>query len=183
MEIVNTASDQVIGTTSLMVRVRKNANTLTTAERSRLLAAFATLNNRGMGRFADFRNVHTRPGTRRRTRTPGSLRGTGRTCWIWSGSCSESTRASLCPIGDSTSRRPTCSPGTSWASPIPAPAECLFSATNPLQFWATDGVIGIVRRPRFNTQTQRATSLQGPVITEPETFQLGLGDQSTGPSL
>ena len=62
VQIVNTANNQAIGTTSLMVRVRKNANSLTTAERNRLLAAFATLNNAGMGRFADFRNVHSSAG-------------------------------------------------------------------------------------------------------------------------
>ena len=42
-----------------MVRVRKNANTLTTGERDRLVAAFAQLNNQGTGRFADFRDMHT----------------------------------------------------------------------------------------------------------------------------
>ena len=62
VQIVNSANNQAIGTASLMVRVRKNANTLSTAERNRLLAAFATLNNAGMGRFADFRNVHSSAG-------------------------------------------------------------------------------------------------------------------------
>jgi hypothetical protein len=42
-----------------MVRIRKNANTLTPGERDRFIAAFAQLNNQGLGRFADFRDMHT----------------------------------------------------------------------------------------------------------------------------
>ena len=41
-----------------MVRVRKNANRLTTAERDRFLRALATLNGSGIGRFTEFRDMH-----------------------------------------------------------------------------------------------------------------------------
>src|SRR6185436_4610722 len=47
----------VVGSVQVMVRVRKNANTLTNGERDRLVAAFAQLNNQGTGRFADFRDM------------------------------------------------------------------------------------------------------------------------------
>ena len=179
VEIVDTASNQAIGTTSLMVRVRKNANTLTTAERDRLLAAFATLNDRGMGRFADFRNVHTSAGD------PEAHQNAGFPPWH---------RAFLLDLERELQRIDASVALPYWRFDQPAPnlftrdfmgvadpstGRVLFSAANPLQFWATDGVIGIVRRPRFNPQTQRATSLQGPVITEPETFRLGLS--ATGP--
>jgi tyrosinase len=43
-----------------------------------------------------------------------------------------------------------------------------FSQTNPMQFWATDGQIGIERRPGFNTQTEHAS-----VKTENQTLTLG----------
>ena len=46
-----------------MVRVRKDATTLTAAERDRFLSAFARFNDRGLGRFSDFRNVHTQAGS------------------------------------------------------------------------------------------------------------------------
>ena len=42
----------------VMVRVRKNANTLSTGERDRFVSAMAALNNRGLGRFTDFREMH-----------------------------------------------------------------------------------------------------------------------------
>ena len=48
----------LVGSVALMVRVRKNANDLTAGERSRVAAAFATLNNQGLGRFSDFREMH-----------------------------------------------------------------------------------------------------------------------------
>lgn len=42
----------------VMVRVRKNANDLSSGERDRFINALATLNNRGLGRFTDFREMH-----------------------------------------------------------------------------------------------------------------------------
>jgi tyrosinase len=179
VQIVNSANNQAIGTASLTVRVRKNANTLSTAERNRLLAAFATLNNAGMGRFADFRNVHSSAGD------PEAHQNAGFPPWH---------RAYLLDLERELQRIDPSVALPYWRFDEPAPnlftrdfmgvadvstGRVLFSATNPLQFWTTDGVIGIVRRPRFNTQTQQATSLLGPVLTEVETFQLGLTATST----
>src|SRR5436305_6157152 len=50
---------KLAGSLPIMVRIRKNANNLTPAERDRFVAAFAQLNNNGAGRFADFRDMHT----------------------------------------------------------------------------------------------------------------------------
>jgi tyrosinase len=47
-----------VGSVDLMVRIRKSAISLNTGERTRLINAFAQLNNQGMGRFADFRAAH-----------------------------------------------------------------------------------------------------------------------------
>ncbi|HEV7447711.1 MAG TPA: tyrosinase family protein, partial [Steroidobacteraceae bacterium] len=44
-----------------MVRIRKNATTLKPPEKARFIAAFATLNNQGFGRFTDFRDMHRDP--------------------------------------------------------------------------------------------------------------------------
>lgn len=56
--ICQDAASQPLGLLPLMVRIRKNANRLTSEERDRFIAAMAQLNNRGMGRFADFRSMH-----------------------------------------------------------------------------------------------------------------------------
>src|ERR1700688_1002228 len=52
------AGATVIASVPVMVRIRKNANQLTTAERDRFVGAFAKLNNQGQGRFKDFRDMH-----------------------------------------------------------------------------------------------------------------------------
>lgn len=58
VEVRAKASNQLLGTQDLMVRIRKDANTLATTERSRFLAALATLNGAGTGRYNDFRDMH-----------------------------------------------------------------------------------------------------------------------------
>ena len=63
----------LVGSLPVMVRIRKNANTLTTAERDRFVAAFAQLNNQGLGRFADFRNMHTNVSSPQAHGAPGFL--------------------------------------------------------------------------------------------------------------
>jgi tyrosinase len=58
IEVVETASGTQLSLTTLMVRIRKDANLLTPGERDRFISAFATLNNAGMGRFGVFRDMH-----------------------------------------------------------------------------------------------------------------------------
>jgi tyrosinase len=67
------AGTTLIGRTTLMVRVRKNANTLTAGERERFVAAFAQFNNQGAGRFVDFRNMHTNASSPQAHGFPGFL--------------------------------------------------------------------------------------------------------------
>ena len=55
-----------------------------------------------------------------------------------------------------------------------------FDATNPLFFWATDGVQGVDRDPRFNTVTSGAQGSPGfGMLTEASTLTLG-NDPNTG---
>jgi tyrosinase len=67
IEVVQTGgtvplSGPPLSTTSLMVRIRKNANKLTPAERNRFLSALASLNPTGTGVFSDFASIHTEAG-------------------------------------------------------------------------------------------------------------------------
>jgi tyrosinase len=153
-----------------MVRIRKNANTLTPGERDRLVAAFAQLNNQGLGRFADFRNMHTNVSSPQAHGAPGFL--------PWH-------RAYLL---DLERELQTIDPSVSlpyWRFDRPAPnlftrdfigvsnaiGTVQFSPTNPLQFWRTDGVPGINRRPlnNWNPNTQAGPG----VFTETQTLALG----------
>ena len=58
MKIEARAGATRVGSAEVMVRIRKNANTLTTDERDRFVSALAKLNNQGLGRFTDFRDMH-----------------------------------------------------------------------------------------------------------------------------
>ena len=63
----------LVGSVPVMVRIRKNANKLKPAERERFVAAFAKLNNKGLGRFVDFREMHTRLSSPQAHGPPGFL--------------------------------------------------------------------------------------------------------------
>jgi tyrosinase len=167
IEVVDTSTNQVLSTTPLMVRIRKNANALTPAERNRLRSALAMLNDRGMGRFADFRNVHTNAGS------PEAHGAAGFLPWH---------RAFLLDLERELQRIDASVALPYWRFDQPArnlftrqfmgvadaTGTLHFSADNPLQFWTTDGTVGIVRGPRFDTRTQPAD-----VIDEPATLALG----------
>lgn len=157
----------LVGSVQLMVRVRKNANTLTPGERDRFVAAFAQLNNQGAGRFADFRNMHTAAGDPEAHRAPGFL--------PWHRTYLLDLERELQAINPSVSL-------PYWRFDQPAPniftreflgvsdpnGTVQFSASNPLRFWVTDGVPGINRRPFFST----ASAPPG-LRTEAQTLALG----------
>jgi tyrosinase len=157
----------VIETVPVMVRVRKNANTLTAGERDRVVAAFAQLNNQGTGRFTDFRDMHTNVSSPQAHGAAGFL--------PWHRAYLLDLERELQAIDSSVSL-------PYWRFDAAAPSlftlEFLgvsdnlgtvrFSPTNPLQFWRTDGVQGINRRPFFSTAAAPPGLLN-------ETATLGLG--------
>jgi tyrosinase len=161
------SGEALLGKISLMVRVRKNANTLTTGERDRFISAFAQLNNRGSGRFIDFRNMHTEAGSPEAHGAPGFL--------PWHRMYLLDLERELQAIDPSVAL-------PYWRFDQPAPnifrpdflgssspsGTVQFSATNPLQFWVTDGVQGVARRPFFNTATASANG-----ISEAQTLAMG----------
>jgi tyrosinase len=157
----------LVGSVRLMVRVRKNANRLTPGERDRLVSAFAQLNNQGAGRFTDFRDMHTAVSSPQAHGAPGFL--------PWHRAYLLDLERELQAIDPSVSL-------PYWRFDQPAPnlftpeflgisdpiGTVQFSATNPLQFWKTDGVPGMNRRPFFST----AAAPPG-LRTEGQTLALG----------
>jgi tyrosinase len=160
----------LVGSVRLMVRIRKNAESLTTGERDRLVAAFAQLNDQGAGRFADFRNMHTFVSQPQAHGAPGFL--------PWHRAYLLDLERELQAIDRSVAlpywRFDAAAPnlftqdfiGTSGPN-----GAVQFSNTNPLQFWVTDGVQGITRSPRNNWNP--ATQPGPTVITEAQTLALG----------
>ena len=159
----------IVGSVQVMVRVRKNANRLSAAERDRFVSAFAQLNNQGAGRFVDFRDMHTSASSPQAHGAAGFL--------PWHRAYLLDLERELQAIDPSVSL-------PYWRFDQPAPnlftrdflgvADSLgtvqFSPSNPLQFWRTDGVQGINRRPFFNTSS-------APPGLRNEAQTLGLGSQ------
>ena len=161
----------LVGSVKVMVRVRKNANALTPGERDRFVAAFAQLNNQGLGRFKDFRDMHTAASDLQAHRAPGFL--------PWHRTYLLDLERELQAIDPSVAL-------PYWRFDQPAPnlftldfvgvsganGTVQFSNNNPLQFWTTDNVQGVNRRPlnNWNPATQPAPI----VITEAQTLALGV---------
>jgi tyrosinase len=157
----------LVGSITCTVRIRKNANTLTPGERDRFVAAFAQLNNQGAGPFTNFREMHTNVSSPQAHGAPGFL--------PWH-------RAYLLDLERELQRIDPSVALHYWrfdqASPNIFTRDFLgvsdnigtvqFSATNPLQFWVTDGVPGINRRPFFSTN-----SAPPGLRTEAQTIALG----------
>jgi tyrosinase len=161
------AGTTLVGSVQVMVRVRKNANALTAGERDRFITAFAQLNNQGLGRFVDFRNMHTNVSSPQAHGAPGFL--------PWHRAYLLDLERELQAIDPSVGL-------PYWRFDQPAPnifkreflgvsdpiGTVLFSSTNPLQFWRTDGIQGINRRPFFST-----SAAPPGLRTEAQTLALG----------
>lgn len=157
----------LVGSTTCTVRIRKNANTLTPGERDRFVAAFAQLNNRGAGPFTNFREMHTNVSSPQAHGAPGFL--------PWHRAYLLDLERELQAIDPSVAlhywRFDQASPNIftrDFLGVSDAIGTVEFSATNPLQFWVTDGVPGINRRPFFSTN-----SAPPGLRTEAQTIALG----------
>src|SRR5688500_9980166 len=140
----------LVGSVPCTVRIRKNANTLTAGERDRFVAAFAQLNNQGAGRFVAFRDMHTNVSSPQAHGAPGFL--------PWHRAYLLDLERELQAIDPSLALH-------YWRFDRAAPniftrdflgvsddlGSVQFSSNNPLNFWVTDGVQGITRRPFFST--------------------------------
>jgi tyrosinase len=157
----------LLGTTPCTVRIRKNANTLTAGERDRFVAAFAQLNNQGAGPFAAFRDMHTNVSSPQAHGAPGFL--------PWHRAYLLDLERELQAIDPSVAlhywRFDRASPNIftrDFLGVSDSVGTVAFSPNNPLQFWVTDGVQGITRRPFFST-----SSAPPGLRNEADTFALG----------
>jgi tyrosinase len=155
IEAVEANSGDVLSTKALMVRIRKNANNLTEDERDRFLEAFADLNGWGMGRFRDFRDMHTNASDLEAHRNHGFL--------PWHRAYLLDLERELQQIDPSVAL-------PYWRFDEPAPnlftrefigvpnndGILQFEPGHPLEFWETDGGTFITRTPLFDTETSSA---------------------------
>jgi tyrosinase len=170
----------VLGTKAVMVRIRKDANGLSPAERDRFTTALAKLNDQGAGVFKDFRAMH-----KDRAALDQAHGDAGFLCWH---------RAYLLDLERELQKIDGGVALPYWRFDKPAPkvftadflgqsdpsllAPVTFSATNLLRFWVTDNQPGVRRRSLFDVQTQSA-SFVGPtgvrlvVSSDAQTLLLG----------
>jgi tyrosinase len=165
---VSAAQDEATLTTKpVMVRIRKNANGLTAAERERFTTALAKLNDAGAGLFGDFRAMHRDDDALDQAHSnPGFL--------SWH-------RAYLLDLERELQKKDASVSLPYWRFDEPAPniftegflgrtvpgstGTVRFDATNLLQHWETDSQPGIVRRPLFNVATGTALNARDQAAT------------------
>ena len=165
LEVVRDSTTKVVASAPLMVRIRKDAEALTVAERGRFLRAMAKLNDRGAGAFRDFRNTHLNDTSDEAHGLDGFL--------PWHRAYLLDLERALQAIDPSVTlpywRFDRPAPKLFGASFIGAPGtdgQVRLTASNPLALWTTDGVPGIARTPLFPVATSGADGPNGPVMVE-----------------
>ena len=157
----------VLGSKAVTVRIRKDAQTLSAAERDRFLAALATLNGGGSGRFRDFRDMHVMAAINEAHGNVGFL--------PWHRAYLLDLERELQAIDPSVALpywrfdRPAPKVFTRRFMGVPNSAGRLqFTAGHPLESWRTDGQLGIDRTPSF-----AASAAPAGLRTEIQTIALG----------
>jgi tyrosinase len=160
------AGGQLLGSHPTMVRVRKDANTLTAAERNRFLAALATLNGRGAGPFRNFRDMHVSGAPDQEAHGgPGFL--------PWHRAYLLDFERELQAIDPEVSLpywrfdRPAPNVFTRDFMGLPSGGQARFSAANPLLTWVAAGPAGVQRGSGVGPSTQPA------LRSEAQTLALG----------
>jgi len=166
-------------TIELMVRIRKNANTLLADERDRFLNVWKVLNNGGQGKFQDFRDMHVSAADAEEHRGPHFL--------PWHRTYLLDLEREMQSVDPSVSLhywrfdqpaprvfRSNFMGATRQVPPDTSSSQVTFDPGHPLSGWVTDGTPGILRSAKFDTQTSAAPGIPGfRLRTQAETLALG----------
>jgi tyrosinase len=166
------------------VRVRKDANSLSAAERDRFLFALARVNNQGLGPFQAIRDMHRDRGALRqahRIAASPPLPPGNEHFLPWHRAYlldlerhlqAEDPSVALPYWKFDERAEKIFTPGFIGATPAGSGGTVRFAPTNPLIAWRTDSGRGIVRRPQFDQQSQSPLTLAG-VLSEGDVMNLG----------
>jgi tyrosinase len=162
LEVVGTGADApVLGAFPMTVRVRKDADTLSVAERDAFLLALTTLDDQGAGLFQTYRNIH-REGTLDEAHGfDGFL--------PWHRAYLLDVERELQNIDPAVSLHhwrwdkpaPRLFSADYLGAPDPDGGFAVFSSANPLRLWTIDGRQGIDRQPLFDVATEAAHNAAG----------------------
>lgn len=166
IEVQQGTPPAVIASIPVMVRVRKNAERLTTAERDRFLSAMARLNDHGTGIFRSFRATHTDDTSNEAHGDDGFLPWHRAYLLDLERELQKLDPSVTLPYWRFDQPAPKLFRTSFLGAPDPATGLARFTPANPLSLWSTDGIPGIERFPLFNSQTSPASNSNGPVIGE-----------------
>lgn len=177
------AQGAVVGRRALMVRVRKDAATLSDAERDRFLEALATLNDAGDGPFRAFRDMHVRESAAEAHGAAGFLPWHRAYLLDLERSLQEIDAAVALPYWRFDRPAPALFAPDFFGMPSADPADgdvIEFPHGHPLEFWRTDTVDRVERRPLWDIDEAPPTRVRFPngvvrdwVISQADTFDLG----------
>ena len=173
LEVARGAGAQLLGREGLMVRVRKDASSLTADERDRYLYAVARL-NLSLGNYSTYQQIHAVAGS------PTNAGHNGPAFLAWHRAYILRYERELQAIDPSVALHywrfdqaaPAVFSATFMGGPPDAAGNATFDPTNPLASWTIDGFSGIPRGPRFAPSQSPATF---GLLTETATLALGGG--------
>ncbi len=175
IEVRPAVGGAVLGSTSAMVRARKDATALSAAERTRFLTALAAVNAAGAGPFASFRDMHREQLALQQAHgAPGFLSWHRAYLLDLERVLQAQDPSVTLPYWSFASPAPNLFTREFMGGNLPTGRTVVFAPMHPLQNWTTDGVRGISRRPRFDPATSGAISDQGiAALTDAMTMTLG----------
>jgi tyrosinase len=155
------AGGALLASIPLMVRIRKDAERFTAAERSRFLLALALLNDQGRGLYQSYRDAHQEISLDEAHGRDGFL--------PWHRAYLLDLERELQHLDPSVAlpywRFDQPAPGLFTADFLgaadPASGLAQFAPSNPLSLWSVDGLPGISRIPLFDPVTSPAHDLNG----------------------
>ncbi len=139
----------VVAAVPFMVRIRKDAESLTSAERDRFIAAFAELNSHGLGPFQGFYAMHTADTNAEAHGLDAFLPWHRAYLLDLERELQLIDRSVALPYWRFDRPAPNLFSADFLGAPTNTPSPPVLSAANPLRTWTIDGVPGIMRNPRF----------------------------------
>ncbi len=145
----------------LMVRIRKDAERLSTAERGRFLLALARLNDQGRGLYQSYRDAHQDNTLREAHGFDGFLPWHRAYLLDLERELQNLDPSVALPYWRFDTPAPTLFTAEFFGAPDPASGFARFAPSNPLRLWSVDGRPGINRTPRFDPVTSPAHDSNG----------------------
>jgi len=177
--VKDAASGATLATRTIMVRIRKNANTLSTSERDRFLNAIYSFNiSTGNPDYNAFLVMHNDKAYNEIHTSSPTVRRYSFLIWHRAFVLDLERRLQLIdpsvtiPYWKFDEKAPNVF-SADFMGTHTATGTLQFSSGNPMAHWRVGRKVGITRVPRFNDQSGSPSSLNPPALTEDQTLKIG----------